>query len=298
MTDALFLANRGANGIDGLISSGIGAAHASGRPTTIVTGDLGLLHDLGGLAALREVSTPVRIVVIDNDGGGIFHFLPQESALDGEEFEALLGTPRGIEPQGRGPFRPPLPAPRLACTTSRTLSPPAPGWSRSGPTEQQTSPLHRRLAERRRVARLDPLQEPIGRSASWRPGGGSAGRRAPDADGCSRHHPLILEAQAASVGRIDVHSFDRRLYAEASAMRRRAGTVPRSCGASVRPELRPVELVSPMSGSTPMARGCPSTSSRRWRRTARRRGRRAGSWCRLSPGEPAIALSCRWCPAG
>ena len=95
-SDVAFLCNRGANGIDGLVSSGIGAARASGRPTTIVTGDLGLLHDLGGLAALREVQTPVRIVVIDNDGGGIFHFLPQEGALDGSEFEALLGTPRGV----------------------------------------------------------------------------------------------------------------------------------------------------------------------------------------------------------
>ncbi len=95
--DATFLCNRGTNGIDGLISSGIGAAQATGRPTTIVTGDLGLLHDHGGLAALRDVSTPVRIVVIDNDGGGIFHFLPQEQALDGEEFESLLGTPRGID---------------------------------------------------------------------------------------------------------------------------------------------------------------------------------------------------------
>jgi 2-succinyl-5-enolpyruvyl-6-hydroxy-3-cyclohexene-1-carboxylate synthase len=95
--DALFLSNRGANGIDGLISSGIGAAQASGRPTTIVSGDLGFLHDLGSLAALRDVSTPVRIVVIDNDGGGIFHFLPQESALDSGEFEVLLGTPRGVD---------------------------------------------------------------------------------------------------------------------------------------------------------------------------------------------------------
>jgi len=95
--NVLFLANRGANGIDGLISSGIGAAHAGGRPTTIVCGDLGLLHDVGGLAALRDVSTPVRIVVIDNDGGGIFHFLPQEKALGGDEFEALLGTPRGVD---------------------------------------------------------------------------------------------------------------------------------------------------------------------------------------------------------
>jgi 2-succinyl-5-enolpyruvyl-6-hydroxy-3-cyclohexene-1-carboxylate synthase len=94
--DVLFLANRGANGIDGLVSSGIGAAHATGRPTTIVTGDLGLLHDLGGLAAMREVSTPVRVVVIDNDGGGIFHFLPQATTLEESEFEALLGTPRGV----------------------------------------------------------------------------------------------------------------------------------------------------------------------------------------------------------
>ena len=96
-TDALFLCNRGANGIDGLVSSGIGAAHATGRPTTIITGDLGLLHDVGGLAALRDVATPVRIVVINDDGGGIFHFLPQESALDSDTFEALLGTPRGVD---------------------------------------------------------------------------------------------------------------------------------------------------------------------------------------------------------
>jgi 2-succinyl-5-enolpyruvyl-6-hydroxy-3-cyclohexene-1-carboxylate synthase len=96
-TDVLFLSNRGANGIDGLISSGIGAAQASGRPTTIVSGDLGFLHDIGALAALRDVATPVRIVVIDNDGGGIFHFLPQEAALNDGEFEALLGTPRGVD---------------------------------------------------------------------------------------------------------------------------------------------------------------------------------------------------------
>jgi len=96
-TDALFLCNRGTNGIDGLVSSGIGAAHASGRPTTIVSGDLGLLHDIGGLAALRDVSVPVRIVVVNNDGGGIFGFLPQADALAAGEFEALLGTPRGVD---------------------------------------------------------------------------------------------------------------------------------------------------------------------------------------------------------
>ena len=94
--EVLFLANRGANGIDGLLSSGIGAAAASGRPTVIVTGDLGLLHDLGGLAALAHVSTPVRIVVVDNGGGGIFGFLPQAAQLAADEFEALLATPRPL----------------------------------------------------------------------------------------------------------------------------------------------------------------------------------------------------------
>ncbi|HEY2334776.1 MAG TPA: 2-succinyl-5-enolpyruvyl-6-hydroxy-3-cyclohexene-1-carboxylic-acid synthase [Solirubrobacterales bacterium] len=96
-TDALFLCNRGTNGIDGLVSSGIGAARASGRPTTIVTGDLGLLHDIGGLAALRDVSAPVRIVVINNQGGGIFELLPQADLLPEDEFEALLATPRDVD---------------------------------------------------------------------------------------------------------------------------------------------------------------------------------------------------------
>ncbi len=96
--DVHFLANRGANGIDGLISSGIGAAAASGRPTVIVTGDLGLLHDLGALAAIGEAHEPVRIVVINNDGGGIFGFLPQAGEIDEAEFEALLGTPRSVDP--------------------------------------------------------------------------------------------------------------------------------------------------------------------------------------------------------
>lgn len=95
----LFLANRGTNGIDGLVSSGIGAAAASGRPTTIVLGDLCLFHDLGGLLALHDVDTEVRIVVIDNGGGAIFHFLPQAEVLAEDEFEALLGTPTGIEPR-------------------------------------------------------------------------------------------------------------------------------------------------------------------------------------------------------
>jgi 2-succinyl-5-enolpyruvyl-6-hydroxy-3-cyclohexene-1-carboxylate synthase len=95
--DVRFLCNRGANGIDGLVSSGIGAAAASGRPTWIVTGDLGLFHDMNGLAAATAAPSPLRIVVLDNRGGGIFEFLPQADQVERAEFEALLGTPVDIE---------------------------------------------------------------------------------------------------------------------------------------------------------------------------------------------------------
>ncbi len=93
-----FLCNRGVNGIDGLISSGVGAAAASGRPAWIVTGDLGLFHDMNGLAAMGGLTGPVRVVVLNNAGGGIFEFLPQAGQIEREEFEALLGTPVEIEP--------------------------------------------------------------------------------------------------------------------------------------------------------------------------------------------------------
>ncbi len=146
--DTTFLCNRGANGIDGLISSGIGAAHATGKPTTIVTGDLGLLHDIGGLAALRDVSTPVRIVVVDNGGGGIFHFLPQEQALEGSEFEALLGTPREID-VARAAALFDLPHQRLESLDDLTDALAAGTGLIEVKTDRQTNvDLHRRLADR------------------------------------------------------------------------------------------------------------------------------------------------------
>jgi 2-succinyl-5-enolpyruvyl-6-hydroxy-3-cyclohexene-1-carboxylate synthase len=98
-SDVHFLCNRGANGIDGLVSSGIGAAEASGRPTWILTGDLGLFHDMNGLAGLRDISVAVRIVVLNNNGGGIFEFLPQAEQVTREEFEAIFGTPLGLDLQ-------------------------------------------------------------------------------------------------------------------------------------------------------------------------------------------------------
>jgi len=95
-TDLFFLANRGANGIDGLLASGIGAAAASGRPTTVVTGDLGFQHDLGSLALARASTAPVRIVVLNNGGGAIFSRLPQKAAMEPAEFDALMTTPSDL----------------------------------------------------------------------------------------------------------------------------------------------------------------------------------------------------------
>ncbi|MGK2956158.1 MAG: 2-succinyl-5-enolpyruvyl-6-hydroxy-3-cyclohexene-1-carboxylic-acid synthase [Solirubrobacterales bacterium] len=94
--DITFLANRGANGIDGLVASGLGAAKATGRPTTIVTGDLGFQHDVGSLALASSIDSPVRIVVLDNSGGAIFSRLPQKDQMEPEEFEALMTTPGGL----------------------------------------------------------------------------------------------------------------------------------------------------------------------------------------------------------
>jgi 2-succinyl-5-enolpyruvyl-6-hydroxy-3-cyclohexene-1-carboxylate synthase len=93
-----FASNRGANGIDGLVSTAAGLAKGSGTRAWAVLGDLALFHDLGGLAAARDLPE-LRLIVIDNSGGGIFHFLPQAEAMGEREFEALLATPSGLEPE-------------------------------------------------------------------------------------------------------------------------------------------------------------------------------------------------------
>jgi 2-succinyl-5-enolpyruvyl-6-hydroxy-3-cyclohexene-1-carboxylate synthase len=95
-------ANRGANGIDGLVSTSAGLAAGSGARTWAVLGDLALFHDLGGLAAVARRAPELRLIVIDNCGGGIFHFLPQAEAMSEDEFEQLLGTPSGLDPAEAG----------------------------------------------------------------------------------------------------------------------------------------------------------------------------------------------------
>jgi 2-succinyl-5-enolpyruvyl-6-hydroxy-3-cyclohexene-1-carboxylate synthase len=84
------MANRGANGIDGVVSTALGLA-ASGRRTLALLGDLAFLHDVSGLVNLPDV--PCTFIVLDNGGGGIFSFLPQAGALEPDRFELLFGTP-------------------------------------------------------------------------------------------------------------------------------------------------------------------------------------------------------------
>ena len=95
MQPVRFAANRGAAGIDGFISSGLGSAAVSGRPTYLLAGDLSALHDLTALAAASRLRIPATIVVVHNDGGGIFHFLPQAGLP--AHFESLFGTPHGLD---------------------------------------------------------------------------------------------------------------------------------------------------------------------------------------------------------
>ncbi len=71
------LANRGVNGIDGVVSTALGAAAADAGPVLLVVGDVSFVHDLNALVAARLQPLSATIVVIDNDGGGIFSFLPQ-----------------------------------------------------------------------------------------------------------------------------------------------------------------------------------------------------------------------------
>ncbi|HXF59029.1 MAG TPA: thiamine pyrophosphate-binding protein, partial [Candidatus Saccharimonadales bacterium] len=87
------LANRGANGIDGVVSSALGASAASDAPLLLVTGDLSFHHDLNALHLARGERVHATIVVVNNDGGGIFSFLP---AARHEAFERYFGTPHGL----------------------------------------------------------------------------------------------------------------------------------------------------------------------------------------------------------
>ena len=91
------LANRGANGIDGVVSTAMGAALAGDRRVVALVGDLAFLHDLTALVLPVDVQVSCTIVVVDNAGGGIVSFLPQVGDLEPFEFESLFGTPQRVD---------------------------------------------------------------------------------------------------------------------------------------------------------------------------------------------------------
>jgi 2-succinyl-5-enolpyruvyl-6-hydroxy-3-cyclohexene-1-carboxylate synthase len=91
------LSNRGANGIDGVNSSALGVAAVTEGPVVLVIGDLSFYHDLNGLLAAKLHGLRATIVVVNNDGGGIFSFLPQATAVPHDRFEQLFGTPIGLD---------------------------------------------------------------------------------------------------------------------------------------------------------------------------------------------------------
>ncbi|KZK73499.1 MAG: 2-succinyl-5-enolpyruvyl-6-hydroxy-3-cyclohexene-1-carboxylate synthase [Pelodictyon luteolum] len=89
--------NRGASGIDGIISTAAGYAEGLGRKVTLLIGDIAFLHDLNALSLLRSLSRPMRIVLLNNNGGGIFSFLPVASCND--IFEDHFATPQHFQAQ-------------------------------------------------------------------------------------------------------------------------------------------------------------------------------------------------------
>src|SRR3546814_12863866 len=85
--------------MEGVGSTAVGVAVASGAPTALLSGDVAFLHDSNGLLGLSARDLDLVVVVVDNDGGGIFSFLPQADAevVPPASFESLFGTPHGLD---------------------------------------------------------------------------------------------------------------------------------------------------------------------------------------------------------
>jgi 2-succinyl-5-enolpyruvyl-6-hydroxy-3-cyclohexene-1-carboxylate synthase len=144
------LANRGANGIDGTISSAFGAAAVAAGPVVLLTGDVALAHDIGGLVATGRLELPLTIVLLNNDGGGIFHFLPV--AGEGEAFEQHVATRHGLDfahaaaLYGCGYERPQT-LEQLRLAVNRSLTSPSTTIIEVRTDRQQNLALHRRVAD-------------------------------------------------------------------------------------------------------------------------------------------------------
>ncbi len=97
--DVRVVGTRGASGIDGVVSTAVGAAAARSGPVALLIGDLSFFHDMNGLWSLRRHDLSLTVLLVNNDGGGIFHFLPQ-AEIAADQFEQWFGTPHGLEFRG------------------------------------------------------------------------------------------------------------------------------------------------------------------------------------------------------
>lgn len=94
--DIRIVGTRGASGIDGVTSTAVGAAAAGGGPVALLIGDLSFLHDVNGLWPTHRYGLNLTVVLVNNQGGGIFSFLPQRQAVP-DRFDAWWGTPHGVD---------------------------------------------------------------------------------------------------------------------------------------------------------------------------------------------------------
>ena len=144
------LSNRGANGIDGTVSSAFGVAAVAKGPVVLLVGDVALAHDVGGLLAARRLGLALTVVLLNNDGGGIFHFLPVAGETDA--FEEHIATPHGLSFAAMADLYGCEFAQPRELAELRSLVERAPRTSRTTIIEvrtdrQQNLALHRRVAE-------------------------------------------------------------------------------------------------------------------------------------------------------
>jgi 2-succinyl-5-enolpyruvyl-6-hydroxy-3-cyclohexene-1-carboxylate synthase len=148
-TSPRVLSNRGANGIDGTVSAAFGAAAVSDGPVLLLVGDVALAHDVGGLLADRRLGLKLTIVLLNNDGGGIFHFLPVAGERDA--FEDHVATPHGLEFAHAAAlygcaFERPSTIGELRAAVERSLTDAATTIIEVSTDREQNLALHRRIA--------------------------------------------------------------------------------------------------------------------------------------------------------
>jgi 2-succinyl-5-enolpyruvyl-6-hydroxy-3-cyclohexene-1-carboxylate synthase len=144
------LGNRGANGIDGTVSCAFGAAAAGDGPVVLLIGDVALAHDIGGLLAARRLGLALTIVLLNNDGGGIFHFLPVAGEADA--FEEHVATPHGLDFRHAAAlfdcdYLRPQNVDELAATIAHSLAAERTTIIETRSDRQENLRLHRRVSE-------------------------------------------------------------------------------------------------------------------------------------------------------